>query len=66
VTLVAPLQELTGPIKVDRYGQDGDQWQYPYPLDEDNYLVTFRPAGEARFGVSFVLREAQRNTRSTR
>lgn len=60
VTLVAPVQELTGTIKIDQYGQDGDQWQYPYPLDEDNYLVTFRPAGEARFGIYFMNKQGQR------
>jgi len=54
VTLVAPVQELHGTIKIDRYGQGGDQWQYPYPLDEDNYLVTFRPDGEKRFGIYFM------------
>jgi hypothetical protein len=60
VTLVAPVQELSGTIKIDRYGQDGDQWQYPYPLDEDNYLVTFRPEGEKRFGIYFMNREGER------
>jgi len=35
VTLVAPVQELSGTIKIDRYGQRGDQWQSPYPPDED-------------------------------
>ena len=54
VTLVAPVQKLQGIIKVDQYGQDGDQWQYPYPLDAENYLVTFRPAGQQRFGIYFM------------
>ncbi len=62
VTLVAPRQELTGPIQVDQYGQDGDQWQYPYPVDEDHYLVTFRPAGEPWFGIYFM-DQAGRRTR---
>ena len=54
VTLVAPVQKLQGIIKVDQYGQDGDQWQYPYPLDAENYLVTFRPEGQQRFGIYFM------------
>lgn len=54
VTLVAPVCKPQGVIKVDQYGQDGDQWQYPYPLDEENYLVTFRPQGEQRFGIYFM------------
>ncbi|NQU22963.1 MAG: hypothetical protein HQ567_16930, partial [Candidatus Nealsonbacteria bacterium] len=60
VTLVAPVQTLQGIIKVDRYGQDGDQWQYPYPLDEENYLVTFRPSGEKRFGIYFMNKKGER------
>jgi len=62
VTLVAPVpqEELSGTIKIDQYGQDGDQWQYPYPLDEDNYLVTFRPDGEARFRIYFMNKQGER------
>jgi len=60
VTLVAPVQALSGIIKIDRYGQGGDQWQYPYPLDEENYLVTFRPAGEKLFGIYFMNKEGER------
>ena len=60
VTLVAPVKTLKGVIKIDKYGQRGDQWQYPYPLDEENYLVTFRPAGEKRFGIYFMNIEGQR------
>ncbi|MHC4505237.1 MAG: HzsA-related protein, partial [Planctomycetota bacterium] len=60
VTLVAPVQKPRGIIKVDKYGQGGDQWQYPYPLDEDNYLVTFRPRGQKRFGIYFMNRKGER------
>jgi len=60
VTLVAPVQELGGVIKIDRYGQGGDQWQYPYPLDEENYLVTFRPSGDKRFGIYFTNKKGER------
>jgi len=60
VTLVAPVQTLSGTIKIDRYGQNGDQWQYPYPLDEENYLVTFRPNGEKRFGIYFMNNKGER------
>jgi len=60
VTLVAPVEELHGNIKIDRYGQGGDQWQYPYPLDEENYLVTFRPSGEKRFGIYFMNKKGER------
>jgi len=60
VTLVAPVKTLKGLIKIDRYGQRGDQWQYPYPLDEDHYLVTFRPHGQRRFGIYFMTKDARR------
>ena len=54
VTLVAPVKKLSGTIRIDQYGQDGDQWQYPYPLDAENYLVTFRPQGAKWFGIYFM------------
>ncbi len=60
VTLVAPVMKLQGTIKIDKYGQDGDQWQYPYPLDEENYLVTFRPQGQERFGIYFMNGKGER------
>ena len=60
VTLVAPVQKLQGIIKIDRYGQGGDQWQYPYPLDEENYLVTFRPKGQKLFGIYFMNKRGER------
>jgi len=60
VTLVAPVEKPTGIIKQDFYGQKGDQWQYPFPLDEKNYLVTFRTQAEKRFGIYFMNMEGQR------
>lgn len=60
VTLVAPVLKLQGIIKIDKYGQDGDQWQYPYPLDGENYLVTFRPEGQKRFGIYFMNKKGER------
>ncbi len=30
---------------VDFFGQTGAQYQYPYPFDEDNYLVAYCPEG---------------------
>ncbi|MBN2293786.1 MAG: PD40 domain-containing protein [Pirellulales bacterium] len=52
-TLIAPLRE-TPAERIDRYGQTGDQFQYPYPLSETEFLVTFRPEGAKRFGIYFV------------
>jgi len=60
VTLVAPVKQLKGIIKIDKYGQQGDQWQYPYPLDEDNYLVTFWTDGQKHFGIYFMNSKGER------
>ena len=60
VMLVAPVKKLKGVIKIDSYGQRGDQWQYPYPLDEKNCLVTFRPQGAKKFGIYFMNIDGQR------
>jgi len=54
VQLVAPVRE-TRAVRVDRYGQDGEQWQYPYPLDERHYLVTYRPDEKGPHGRQFGL-----------
>ncbi len=40
VQLVAPVRE-TKPIRVDTYGQGGEQYRYPLALDEQNYLVSY-------------------------
>ena len=44
VQLLAPLRE-TPAVKVDAYGQNGELFQYPYPLSETEYLVTYHPVG---------------------
>jgi hypothetical protein len=42
--LIAPVRD-TPAERVDAYGQDGPQFQYPYPLDEKAFLVTMDPIG---------------------
>jgi hypothetical protein len=42
VQLIAPVRK-TDAVQVDAYGQDGDQFQYPYPLDENQFLITYTP-----------------------
>ena len=51
--LIAPIRE-TRAVHVDRYGQTGDQWQYPYPLSDTEFLVAFRPAGAKRFAIYWM------------
>ncbi|MEN6309720.1 MAG: hypothetical protein ABFD91_18390 [Anaerohalosphaeraceae bacterium] len=42
--LVAPLRE-TPAEHIDAYGQDGDLFMYPWPLDERHFLVSYVPRG---------------------
>ena len=50
------------------FGQTGPQYQYPYPLDEDNYLVAYCPEGwltidgpyTPPFGVYFMKATGER------
>jgi hypothetical protein len=42
--LIAPIRQ-TEAVRVDAYGQEGDQFQYPYPLNETEFLVTYDPQG---------------------
>lgn len=44
VQLIAPVRR-TEAVRVDAYGQEGDLFQYPYPLSETEYLVTYHPTG---------------------
>lgn len=44
VQLIVPVRE-TKAVRIDAYGQDGDQFQYPYPLSETEFLVTYDPQG---------------------
>ncbi len=59
VTLVAPIRE-TKAVRVDAYGQDGEQFQYPYPVTETQFLVAYRPQGSRNrrdgkpFGIYFM------------
>lgn len=53
---------------IDMFGQTGPQYQYPYPLDEDNYLVAYCPEGwltidgpyTPPFGVYFMKATGER------
>jgi hypothetical protein len=61
VQLIAPRRE-TPAVKVDCYGYEGHQFQYPWPLEEDEFLVTFcrvgslkpRQHAEEPFGVYWI------------
>jgi hypothetical protein len=63
VQLIAPVRE-TKAERVDAYGQDGDLFQYPYPISEDEFLVGHSPLGTAcekvRFAVYWMDRDGRR------
>jgi hypothetical protein len=67
VRLIAPVRE-TPAVKIDAYGQGGELFQYPYPLSETAFLVTFHPVGwhwtsgsfGPRFGIYFMTQDGRR------
>jgi len=57
VQLVAPVRE-TAAVRQDGYGQRGELFQYPYPIDETNFLVAYSPFGWGeQFPLALVYRE---------
>ena len=51
--LIAPVRS-TPAERIDRYGQTGDQFLYPYPLGEREFLVSLQPDGKGQFGIYYV------------
>ncbi len=45
-TLAAPVRE-TKPERIDAYGQSGEQFCYPMPITETEFLTAYRPNAEA-------------------
>lgn len=52
--LIAPNRE-THAERIDYYGQDGDLYQYPYPLSESQFVVACAPLGWSRAPALFKL-----------
>jgi len=65
VQLICPPRE-TSPDRIDAYGQQGDQFQYPYPIDEEHFIVTYDPVGSPvrrytrPYGIYFMDIEGRR------
>lgn len=67
VLLVGPPR-ATPSVRVDAYGQEGELFQYPYPLNEEEYLVTYHPVGWSwardawgpLFGIYYFTRDGRR------
>lgn len=59
VLCVAPPRRPS-PVRVDQYGQQGDRFQYPYPLAETEYLAGLWPRYLQRMGVYYVRQDGGR------
>jgi len=63
VQLIAPIRAAE-PVQVDRYALDGNQFQYPYPVTEEWFLVTLAlptPKGRlGRFNIYLIDRDGRR------
>ncbi|MCU0977605.1 MAG: hypothetical protein MUF25_00385 [Pirellulaceae bacterium] len=61
--LIAPVR-TTPAVTVNAYGQEGELWQYPYPLGETEFLVGYSPWGWGRepllFGIYFTMLDGRR------
>ena len=58
--MIAPVRK-TEAVRVDAYGQTGDQFQYPYPLGETEFLVAFKPEGaKTPFAIYWMDRDGRR------
>ena len=54
-TLIAPVRE-TPADHIDQYGQQGELFQYPYPLDDTTLLCAYVPEGGAwKYDIPFGL-----------
>ncbi len=51
---IAPVRE-TPAVRVDAYGQRGPLFQYPYPLSETEFVVTYNPHGWSKKPVRFAI-----------
>ena len=59
VQLISPVRR-TEAVRVDRYGQEGERFQYPYPLSETTYVVAYSPVENGLFGIYLMDIEGRR------
>jgi hypothetical protein len=65
VQLIAPVRQ-TKAVKIDAYGQKGPQFQYPYAISDDEFIVTMGPLNSANrkypspYGIYFVTIDGRR------
>lgn len=64
VTMLAPVRKPEA-VRIDAYGQYDDQFQYPYPFSEQEFLISYSPLGyhigrPIRFGIYWMTAEGER------
>ncbi|MCP4451462.1 MAG: peptidoglycan DD-metalloendopeptidase family protein [Planctomycetes bacterium] len=63
IELLAP-ERVADPVRVDKYGMEGSQWQYVWPLSEEHFLVTLalpEPDGSlGQFNIYLIDRQGRR------
>lgn len=60
MTFIAPRRDVPYERK-DVAMQTGDQFRYPYPLSENDFLISYRPAwGVERFGLYWMNADGER------
>lgn len=64
VTMLAPVRKAEA-VKVDAYGQYSDQFQHPYPLSEQEFLISYSPLGydigrPIQFGIYWMNADGER------
>lgn len=53
IQLIAPKREEE-PVRIDRYGQEGIQFQYPYPFNEEYFLASCDPINQGTGNPFFL------------
>lgn len=64
VMMVAPLYKPEA-VQIDAYGQFGDQFQHPYPINETDFLISYTPLGyyvghPMSFGIYWMTIDGER------
>ncbi|MHC4330727.1 MAG: TolB family protein [Planctomycetota bacterium] len=65
IELIAPVRKADA-VRIDAFGQSGEQFQYPYPLSETEFLVTYDPQGSGNkryvrpYAIYFMTIDGQR------
>ena len=59
IQLIAPVRDAA-PDRIDAWGQDGDQFMHPYPLNEREFVVAYNPdcggprQWKGQFGIYYM------------